>query len=68
MHEYSLLKTRIHELGYTQGDIARMMGMTQGTISMKLNGKWDWKLWEVKELKRILKLTDEEVLKVFIYG
>lgn len=49
-------------------DLAKMMNISYMSILRKFNLKFDFTLGEVKKIKEILKLTDEEMLEIFFAG
>ena len=50
------LKAAIVAAGYTQGDVARMMKLSENTFSAKLNGKKRFYIGEAAELCEMLNL------------
>lgn len=60
------LKAVILEKGFTQGQIAEMLGMTIATFNYKVNNKSEFKASEIKKLGEILHLTAEEVNTIFL--
>lgn len=59
------LKAVILERGFTQEQIAEMLGMTIATFNYKVNNKSEFKASEIKKLGEILHLTAEEVNTIF---
>lgn len=59
------LKAVILEKGFTQEQIAEMLGMTIATFNYKVNNKSEFKASEIKKLGEILHLTAEEVNTIF---
>ncbi len=59
------LKAVILEKGFTQEQIAEMLGMTIATFNYKVNNKSEFKASEIKKLAEILHLTAEEVNAIF---
>lgn len=57
---------RMDELNLTLQELANKMFITKSTLSRKLNGQRDWKLSDLIELKKVLKLNDEEFMSIFI--
>lgn len=49
-------------------DLAKMMNISYMSILRKFNLKFDFTLGEVKKIKEILQLTDEEMLEIFFVG
>ena len=59
------LKKIRKECGYSQQEIASMFGYTRQNFGQKeQTGKF--KLSEIKELKQILSLTNDEIYEIFI--
>lgn len=52
------LKAAIMESGYTQEQIAQMLGISNATFNYKINNKREFKASEIQELVKILKLQD----------
>lgn len=59
------LKAVILERGFTQEQIAQMLGMTIATFNYKVNNKREFKVSEIKRLSEILHLTVDEVNNIF---
>ncbi|RGM21673.1 XRE family transcriptional regulator [Eubacterium sp. OM08-24] len=59
------LKAVILERGFTQEQIAEMLGMTIATFNYKVNNKSEFKASEIKKLGEILHLTAEELNTIF---
>ena len=51
--------------GLTQGKLAVLLGIKGSTLSLKVNGKAEFKLTEVNKLRSILHLSDDDVLSIF---
>ena len=60
----SLYET-IKEFGDTQGDLAKVLGITESTLSWKINGKAEFKQSEIKAIADRYSLTGEEVKFMF---
>ena len=60
----SLFET-IHEFGDTQSELARMLGVTESTLSWKINGKAEFKQSEIKAIANRYGLTGEEIKSMF---
>ena len=61
------LKAAIVAAGYTQGDVARMMRLSENTFSAKLNGKKRFYIGEAAVLCEILHIDDcAERCKIFL--
>lgn len=51
--------------GLTREDIAKILGLNSATIYRKINGESDFTLNELKKLKKILGLTNNDVDRIF---
>lgn len=52
------LKAAIIESGYTQEQIAKMLGISNTTFNYKINNKREFKASEIQQLVKILNLQD----------
>ncbi len=55
---HNLLRAKMTECGYSQGQVASLIGMHGNTLSRKVNGESDFTLTEVRKLCRVLRITD----------
>lgn len=60
----SLYET-VREFGDTQSELARMLGVTEPTLSWKINGKAEFKQSEIKAIADRYGLTGEEIKSMF---
>lgn len=60
----SLFET-IREFGDTQSQLARMLGVTESTLSWKINGRAEFKQSEIKTIADRYGLTGEEIKSMF---
>lgn len=60
-YDYKKLNGRIVEVCGTQAVFAEKMGLSERTISMKLNNKISWKQTEIQKAIEILGLSDEDI-------
>lgn len=58
---YQKLRGLIREKGYTQRDVAEVIGVTAGTLSDKLNNKANFSTSEVNSICRMLDIANEEI-------
>ena len=65
MVNLDLLKETIKERGVTQAHIAKKLNITYVALCNKTRGKHAFSLGEALELKRILRLTQEEWDAIF---
>lgn len=63
---YRTAKSEMMKRGLTLGDVAPLMEISVGTLSLKLNGKYPITLKEAKQFKEIVKsdLPLEELFEV----
>lgn len=57
------MKRMLNDL--TQKDMAGKLGVHIGTYSKKENGLIAWSIEDVKKLRKILNLSDEEIIDIF---
>ena len=55
-----LLKARIVEKGYTQGEIAEKIGISATAFNNKITGKVDFKASEIFKLSEILDIDNKD--------
>lgn len=56
----NLLRGRIAEKGYTQREVAKMIGITYQSFSEKINNKSNFKVSEIIKLCNILDISDKD--------
>ena len=56
----------IREFGDTQATLAHVLGITESTLSWKLNGKAEFRQSEIKAITDRYTLTPEEVKALFL--
>ena len=64
-YNYAKLSGRIVEKCETQAKFAEAMGLSERSISMKLNSKVGWKQNEILDACRILSISHAEIHKYF---
>ena len=64
-YNYSALLGKIVEVYGTQSRFSNAMGLSERTISLKLNGKRQWKQEEILKAAEILHIRKAEILKYF---
>ena len=62
----NLLKSIIYKKGLTIKKVAEMIGITRVSLSFKIIGKTSFSIKDIKNLRKILGLTDKEIIKIFI--
>lgn len=65
MYNLNKLKGRIVEKFSTQGNFAKAMGMSERTVSLKLDNQVDWKQSEIVKACEVLEITKEEIADYF---
>lgn len=60
------IKQVISESGDTQREVSKVLGITESTLSLKVNGRADWRASEITALAERYGLTPEEVTEVFL--
>ena len=61
-----LLKSKMALYGDTQFDLTQALGITKAAMSVKMNGKNPFKLCEVKFIADRYKLTNDEIVEIFL--
>ena len=64
-YNYAKLLGRIVEKVGTQGNFAEKMGLSERSISLKLNGKVGWKQSEISNACEVLSINDEDIPAYF---
>ena len=64
-YNYAKLLGRIVEKVGTQSVFAEKMGLSERTISLKLNGKVGWKQREIAKACEVLEISDSEIPAYF---
>lgn len=64
-YDYSKLLGKITEIFGTQSKFSKAMGMSERTISLKLNGKIGWKQAEIAKACEILHIDESEMCDYF---
>ena len=65
MYNLNKLKGRIIEKFGTQGNFAKVMGMSERTVSLKLDNQVDWKQSEIVRACELLEIPKEEIADYF---
>lgn len=60
-YDYSKLRGRIRENQYTQADIAHKLGVSEPTVSSRLNGKSDFSQNEITCICSMLDIKPKEI-------
>ena len=66
MTNKNLLKSKLALKGYTQKVVARKILMKEPTLTQKTNNNQPFRTEEIAKIKKILNLTNDEVVEIFI--
>lgn len=64
-YNYSKLLGRIVERVGTQSNFAEEIGLSERSVSLKLNGKVGWKQCEIAKACEVLAIKDDEIASYF---
>ncbi len=64
-YNYSKLNGRISEICGTKGKFAKLMNLSERTISLKLNNKVMWKQDEIQKALKVLNLSVNDIKAYF---
>lgn len=64
-YDYSKLNGRIIEVCGTQAVFAEKMGLSERSVSLKLNNKVPWKQPEMQKASEVLRFMDNEIQSYF---
>lgn len=64
-NNYSELRKKIRGKYLRLEDFARDLGITSGTLTLKLSGKSEWSRAEIVKTAELLDLTPDEILEYF---
>lgn len=62
----NLLKSKMALKGEAQIDLAKAMGITKASMSVKMQGKNPFKLEEVKFIANRYDLNNDEIVEIFL--
>lgn len=60
-YNYSALDGKITELFSTRGNFAKAMGLSERSVSLKMNGKVPWTQPEISKACKLLKIQDRKI-------
>lgn len=63
--DYSKLRGRTRELGFTQREVAAAAKMTESTYSMKLSNRFPFKQQEIADIVQFLGIQPQEISLYF---
>lgn len=58
---YAKLLGRIRECGLTQRELAKKIGISEGTLSAKLNNQFAFTVTEMNSIRRVLDIQKQEI-------
>lgn len=64
-YDYSVLKGKITEICGTRGEFAKKMGLSERSISLKLNNKLSWSQSDIQRALEILGVSSNKVQEYF---
>ena len=62
------LRGKLAEAGMSQEDLAKAIGISCVSMSNKMNGNVDFTLKEVTAIAKALRLTDADIIAIFVRG
>lgn len=65
MFQPNLLKAAIVRAGFTQGEFAQKIGVSQNTLYSRMSGETSFSIDEVDKAKKILSIGNSELLAIF---
>ena len=63
-----LLNSKMVLHGRTQKDLSLFLGISEVAVSKKFQGIFRFNVEDIKRIKEYLKLTNDEVVEIFIIG
>lgn len=63
--DYRMLRGKIREVFETQDAFSKAMGLSNTSISLKLNNKVEWTQQEINRASDILKIPEDKVYNFF---
>lgn len=64
-YKYSALTGKIIEVFGTQGGFATALGVSERTLSLRLNNKLQWRQDEILRASELLHITKEDIPRYF---
>lgn len=59
------LSNTVKEFGDTQGELAKILGISETTLSLKINGKAEFKQTEIRVIADRYSLTADDIKELF---
>lgn len=66
MTDTRLLRAKMTLKGITYKELAHMIGISLNSLTQKINGTRQFKQQEISKIQKMLGLTDEEVVHIFL--
>lgn len=63
-----LLKSKMALRGDGYSELAQVLGITESTLGLKIQQKFDFKQGEIKRIAERYSLTDAEIREIFFNG
>lgn len=63
--DYSKLRGKIREIFKTQDEFAKAIGLSNTSVSAKLNNKVEWTQQEINKASEVLKISESEIFAYF---
>lgn len=67
LFDYSRLKGKIKEKCNTQGNLAKKIGISEVSLSAKLNNKVEFSQFEINKICETLEIAKEDISGYFFY-
>ena len=65
MFHHNLLKAAIVRAGFTQGEYARLIGISQNSLTSRMNGDIPFNIDEVDRTRSVLGIDNSEICAIF---
>ncbi|MBP5432126.1 MAG: helix-turn-helix transcriptional regulator [Ruminococcus sp.] len=65
MLQPNLLRAAIIRAGYTQGEYAKLIGISQNSLTSRLNGERPFTIDEVDRTRAVLSIDNSEICDIF---
>ena len=62
----NVIRSRMALKGITQGNLAKLLGISRNTMSSRMTGHSSFTLEEVRRLCEILEISDDEKRQIFL--
>ena len=66
--KFKTLRLRMLELDYTQGEVARRVGMAASTMTARMQGQQPFTSWEMAAIGKLLKIEPARYCDFFFDG